>query len=127
VKGGTPLGRVLGSGSAKSGFHHWWGQRVSALALIPLALWFLFSLLALPGFDYASVTAWIDAPWHAVLLCLLVGTACWHSQLGVCVVIEDYVHTPGLKLSSLLIVQFVHALVAVAGIFAVLKIAFGAP
>jgi succinate dehydrogenase / fumarate reductase membrane anchor subunit len=127
MKGGTPLGRVLGRGSAKNGVHHWWAQRVSAVALVPLALWFLLSLLALPGFDHGSVTAWTAAPWHAVLLCLFIGTVSWHSQLGVQVVIEDYVHGHGLKVFSLLLVQFAHVLVAAAGIFAVLKIAFAAP
>jgi len=126
VKGGTALGRALGRGSARNGVHHWWVQRVSAVALVPLSLWFLLSLLALPGFDYASVTTFIGAPWHAVLLCLFIGTVTWHSQLGVQVVIEDYVHGHGTKVASLLLVQFAHGLVAAAGLFAVLKIAFTA-
>ena len=127
MKGGTPLGRVLGHGSAKSGAHHWWSQRLSAVALVPLSLWFLFSLLTLPDFGHAAVRAWVGVPWHAVLLCLLVGTASWHSQLGVQVVVEDYVHTPGVKLGSLLLLRFAHVLIAAAGIFAVLKIAFSTP
>ena len=126
MKGGTALGRALGRGSARNGVHHWWVQRVSAVALVPLSLWFLLSLLALPGFDYASVTAFVGAPWHAVLLCLFIGTVTWHSQLGVQVVIEDYVHGHGTKVASLLLVQFAHGLVAAAGLFAVLKIAFTA-
>ena len=126
MKGGTALGRALGRGSARNGVHHWWVQRVSAVALVPLSLWFLLSLLALPGFDYASVTTFIGAPWHAVLLCLFIGTVTWHSQLGVQVVIEDYVQGHAMKVASLLLVQFAHGLVAVAGLFAVLKIAFTA-
>jgi succinate dehydrogenase / fumarate reductase, membrane anchor subunit len=125
MRGGSPLGRVLGRGSAKNGVHHWWVQRVTAVALVPLTLWFLIALLALPGLDHASVSGFIGAPWHAVLLCLLVAVVSWHSQLGVQVVVEDYVHGHGLKLATLLLVQFAHVLVAAAGIFAVLKIAFG--
>jgi succinate dehydrogenase / fumarate reductase membrane anchor subunit len=126
VKGGTALGRALGRGSARNGVHHWWVQRVSAVALVPLSLWFLMSLLALPGFDYASVTAFVGSPWHAVLLCLFIGTVSGHSNLGVQVVVEDYVHGHASKVASLLLVQFAHVFVAAAGFFAVLKIAFTA-
>ncbi|MEP7313078.1 MAG: succinate dehydrogenase, hydrophobic membrane anchor protein [Pseudomonadota bacterium] len=127
MKGGTPLGRVLGHGSARGGAQHWWVQRVTAVALIPLIAWFVWSLLRLPGFDHGSVTAWIGGPWHAVLLLLLFVTACWHSRLGVQVVIEDYVHTPATKIATLLVADFSHVLIAVAGAFAILKIAFAAP
>jgi succinate dehydrogenase / fumarate reductase membrane anchor subunit len=126
VKGGTPLGRVLGHGTAQGGAHHWWLQRVTAIALIPLNAWFVWSLLRLPGFDHASVVTWIGGPWNAVLLLLLFATACWHSRLGVQVVIEDYVHTPGTKVASLLAADFAHVVVAVAGVFAILKIALTA-
>lgn len=126
MKRGTPLGRVLGLGSAQSGVHHWWLQRVTAVALIPLTVWFVWSLLRLPGFDYDSVTAWIGGAWNAVLLLLLFATACWHSRLGVQVVIEDYVHAPSGKVVSLLAADFAHLLVAVAGVFAILKIALTA-
>ena len=125
MKGGTALGRVLGRGSAKQGAHHWWLQRVTAAALVPLSLWFVLSLATLPVMEYASVTAWIGASSHAVLLCLLVLCATWHSHLGVQVVIEDYVHGHGAKLALLLLANFAHVLVAAAGVFAVLKVAFG--
>ena len=124
MKGGTALGRVLGHGSAKNGVGHWLMQRVTAVALLPLTLWFLVSLLALHDVDHASVAAWIAGPWHAVFLCLLVLTLCSHSSLGVQVVIEDYVHGHGLKIASLLLSNFAHVLVAAAGVFAVLKVAF---
>ena len=123
MKGGTALGRALGRGSARNGVHHWWVQRVSAVALIPLSLWFLLSLLALPGFDYASVTTFIGAPWHAVLLCLFIGTVTWHSQLGVQVVIEDYVHSGAAKLTLLLLNSAAHAVLLAAGVYALLRIA----
>lgn len=125
MNGGTALGRVLGSGSGKDGAGHWWIQRVTAVALLPLSIWFLLSLVGLPLADHAGVVAWIATDWHAVLLCLLTLTLCWHSSLGVQVVIEDYVHGPGLKVASLLAANFAHVLVAASGVFAVLRIALG--
>ncbi len=126
MKSSTPLGRVVRRGSLKAGFGHWWTQRVTAVALIPLSLWFIAALLALPSFDYAVVLQWLHDGWHAVLLSLLVGTLCWHSSLGVQVVIEDYVHGHATKLVSLLLAQFVHVLLATAGVFAVIRVATAA-
>lgn len=123
----SPLGRVLGRGAAKSGVAHWWVQRVSAIALVPLTLWFLIELVSLPLADHASVRAWIAGGWTPVALVLLIGTTSWHSALGVQVVIEDYVHHAGLKLASLLASSMLHVLVAVAGIYAVLRVAFTTP
>ena len=127
----TPLGRVLGLGSAKEGVAHWWTQRTSAVALVPLGLWFttsVLSLLAGGGATHSAVTAWIAAPVHAVLLTLLVLTAAWHSLLGVQVIVEDYVHLDWLKLASLLASKFLHVLLAAGATYAVLRIAFaGAP
>lgn len=120
----TPLGRVLGKGSAKEGVHHWWVQRVTSVALIPLTVSFVVSLLSLPGLDYNSVHGWMHQPWTAVLLVLFVGLASWHSKLGLQVVIEDYVHG-GAKTLSLVLSTFAHTLIAAASIFAVLKVAFG--
>jgi len=120
----TPLGRVLGHGSAKEGVSHWWLQRVSSVALIPLTLWFIFALLGLPALDYATVHAWMGSGWTPVFLLLLVGTLCHHSWLGVQVVIEDYVHGKFSRVAALTGSSFVHALVAAACVFAVLKIAF---
>jgi succinate dehydrogenase / fumarate reductase membrane anchor subunit len=120
----TPLGRVLGKGSAKEGVHHWWVQRVTSVALIPLAVSFVVSLLSLPALDYATVQQWVHQSWTAVLLVLFIGLACWHSKLGVQVVIEDYVRG-GAKTISLIISTFAHTLIAAASIFAVLKVAFG--
>ena len=123
----TPLGRALGLGSAKEGVQHWWSQRTSAVALIPLGLWFAVSLVLLTtdgGLDHAAVTAWIASPVHAVLLLLLVATACHHSRLGVQVVVEDYVHLEWAKVASLLLSTFVHFLLAAAGLYAILRIAF---
>lgn len=120
----TPMARALGHGSAKSGVGHWTSQRVSAIALALLALWFVSALLRMPDFAYATVLAWIGAPVNAVLLVLLTGTAAYHAFLGVQVVIEDYVHDHGLKVAALLLVAFLHVVVAAFGMFAVLRIAF---
>ena len=121
----NPLRRVLGSGSAKSGVGHWWLQRLTSLALVPLSVWFVVSLLVLPSFEHATVIAWMRQSWTALLLIIFVLVAAWHSQLGVRVVVEDYVHDVGAKTLTLVLVSFAHVLIAVAGVFAVLKVAFG--
>ena len=122
----SPLGRVLGLGAARQGVRRWWHQRLTALALVPLAIWFVVSLLALPGLDHATVAAWMSQTWTALLLILFVVTAAWHSQLGVREVVEDYVHGAGSKALTMVIVSFAHVLLAAAGVFAVLRVAFGA-
>src|ERR1700676_5140123 len=121
----SPWGRVVGLGSAKEGTGHWWAQRVSAIALIPLTLWFLFSLLALPALDYATVRAWLSYPLSGFLAVLLVAVLTHHSYLGTTEVIEDYVPSAGAKLFCLLLLRFVHVLVGGASIFAILRVAFG--
>jgi succinate dehydrogenase / fumarate reductase membrane anchor subunit len=120
------MGRVLGLGAAKEGAEHWWRQRVTSVALVLLTLWFVVALLRLPTLDHAIVTAWIAQPVTAVLLALLTATSVYHSQLGVQVVIEDYVAHKGWKVVVMLAVTFVHVLLAALAIFAVLRIAFGA-
>jgi succinate dehydrogenase membrane anchor subunit len=120
----SPLGRVLGTGSAKEGVHHWWLQRLTSIALIPLTIWFVVSLLSLPSFEHVTVITWMAHSWTALFLILFILVATWHSQLGVRVVVEDYVHG-GAKTLTLVLITFIHALVAAAGVFAVLKVAFG--
>ena len=121
----TPMRRVLGAGSARQGVHHWWIQRLTAVALVPLSVWFAVSLLTLPSFAHATVAAWMGLSWTALLLVLLVLVAAWHSRLGLQVVVEDYVPGPGARTVTLVVVNFVHALLAAAGVFAVLKVALG--
>ena len=121
----SPLGRVLGTGSAKEGVQHWWAQRLTSIALVPLSIWFAVSLLSLPSFDHAIVAAWMSQSRTALLLVLFVLVGAWHSQLGVRVVVEDYVHATGLRTLTLVVVTFAHALVAAAGVFAILKVACG--
>src|SRR5690606_20285461 len=108
----TPLGRVLGLGSAHEGVGHWWIQRLTAVALIPLTLWLFFALVALGSPDYQTVREWMSTPVNAVLASLLVLTLSYHSRLGVQVVVEDYVHHRGLKLAALVLVDFLHLLAA---------------
>jgi succinate dehydrogenase / fumarate reductase membrane anchor subunit len=122
----TPLGRVLGLGSAKDGTDHWWGQRVSGVALVLLGLWFAFSLASLEGLAYGNAIEFVAQPVNGVLLTLLCVTAAYHSYLGVQVVVEDYVHGPAAKVSSLVLSRFVHVLVAVASVYSILRIGFDA-
>lgn len=122
----SPLREVRGYGSAKHGTGHWIAQRVSAIALVPLLLWFCFSLFSVIfTADYAAAAAWIAQPWIALALILLVGAVFYHSQLGLRVIVEDYVHHTGLKAMTLIVLQLFNFLLAVAGILAVLRIAFG--
>lgn len=120
----TPLSRALGLGSAGDGTSHWWQQRVTAVALALLGLWFAFSLLGADLGDRAALAAWIARPLNAALLVLLVLTAAWHSQLGTRVIAEDYVHG-ALKVPLLMALQFIHAIAAAVGVVAVLQIAIG--
>lgn len=119
----SPLGRVLGHGSAGEGVGHWWAQRVTSVALLPLTIWFAVSLLRLDLQSYDDMRGWLGQPWVAVLTILLVIAVAWHSKLGIEVVIEDYVHGNGAKTTLLLITTFVHAAAAVAAVFAVLLLA----
>jgi len=121
----SPLGRVLGMGSAKDGSAHWWAQRVSAVALIPLTLWFLFSLLMLPAFDYDTLRTWLSVPISGFLAVLLVAVLAYHSYLGTIVIVEDYVSAAGMKVLTLLVLRFLYVLCAGAGIFAILRVVFG--
>lgn len=121
----TPLGRVRGLGSAKGGTHHWWMQRVTAVALVPLVIWFVASVVGLVGADRAIVVSWLGMPVVSVLMILFLTTAFYHLKLGLQVVVEDYVHGEATKVITLMLVTFGCVALALASIFAVLKIAFG--
>jgi succinate dehydrogenase / fumarate reductase membrane anchor subunit len=121
----SPLGKVLGSGSAKDGTEHWWAQRVSAVALLILGSWFLYSIMRLDGFAHASVIEWVGQPFNSVMLLLLSVTLAWHSALGVQVVLEDYVRGPFLKVVSLIANRFAHVFLAIAAVVAILTITLG--
>ncbi len=121
----SALGRVEGHGSAKEGVSHWWVQRLTSVALIPLGCWFVIALLALPQLDYSTVAAWVRGGWTAPVLILFVIVGAWHSQLGVRVVVEDYVGDVGMKTLALALSSFAHIVLAAIGVFAVLRIALG--
>lgn len=121
----SPLNRVLGLGSAKGGSEHWWVQRVSAVALVPLGLWLMAAVAGLPDFGYASVSSWMASPLNSILLILLIVTMTYHSYLGVQVVVEDYVHG-ATKTVTLIASTLAHLFVGCAGVYSVLRIGFGA-
>ena len=122
----TPIYRVLGLGSVEDAVRHWWAQRLSAVALALLGLWLVVAFLGLPDLRYATVVGWMQAPLTSILMVLTLLTLGYHSQLGVQAVIDDYVHAAGLKGWALVVATFVHIGVVVAGVFAVLNVAFGA-
>jgi succinate dehydrogenase / fumarate reductase membrane anchor subunit len=116
---------VLGTGSAKYGTAHWWAQRVTAVALIPLTLWFVFSLLSLPDLDYELVRTWLSVPISGFLATLLVAVLAYHSYLGTTVIVEDYVTGAGMKVLVLMLLKFLYILVGGAAIFAILRVVLG--
>lgn len=122
----SPLARVRGLGSAKDGVEHWWFQRLTSIALVPLTLWFAASLVALTGAGYEEVRAWLSAPVPAVLMVLLLAVTFYHLKLGLQVVIEDYVPVAWHKFTLLIAVSFGCIVLAAASIFAVLMISLGA-
>ena len=121
----SPLSKVLGSGSAKEGTDHWWMQRVTAIALLFLGVWFLISFASIDSYTETALRAWVANPYNAIMLLLASITLAWHSMLGVQVVIEDYVHGPGLKVVSIILSKFVHVIVGLAAVLAILKIVLG--
>ena len=121
----SPLGRVRGLGSAKDGTGHWWAQRLTALALIPLALWFCAAVVSLSGADHATMVAWAGSPVIAGLLILLIAATFYHAYLGLQVVIEDYVHNEAWKIAGLLVVKAASIVLALTGILSVLLLMLG--
>ncbi len=120
----TPLSKVKGLGSAKEGTGHFWHQRLTTLILIPLVLWFAFSIASMP-IDHATLTTWIRQPTVAIALILLILATFYHAQLGIQIVIEDYVSTHSTRTVSIILVNFLCLLFAIIGVVAVLKISFG--
>ncbi|HXO02234.1 MAG TPA: succinate dehydrogenase, hydrophobic membrane anchor protein [Stellaceae bacterium] len=122
----SPLGRAIGLGSAKEGVEHWWRQRMTAVALVPLVLWFVIAVIGLVGADRAAMVAWVHNPMTAVLLILLLVATFYHAALGLQVVIEDYIHGEAMRLAVLVIMRFLCIVFVVRGILAVLKLALAA-
>ena len=119
----TDLGRVRGLGSAKEGVHHWWMQRLTAIALVPLILWFVASLAGLAGAGHTETVEWLGSPLVAIAMILMVVATLYHAALGVQVVIEDYVHHEGLKFFWLIAVKFIFLIFGMAAVFSLLKLA----
>jgi len=118
----SPLGRARGLGSARTGSAHWWAQRLTALALVPLTFWFIFSVIHLAGASHQAVADWLSAPVPLVLMLALIVATFYHLQLGLQIVIEDYVRHEPAKTSSLLLTKALCWLLALVCIVSVLKI-----
>ncbi len=124
----TPLARVRGDGSAHEGAHHWWMQRVTAAALVPLGLWFAVSLMCLAGAGqtgHAEFVTWMARPTNSILLMLLVASGFYHGWLGVRVVVEDYVSAPATRTAVLALGGAVTWIAAAAAALAILRAGFG--
>lgn len=122
----SSLASARGLGSAKSGTGHFWAQRVSAIALVPLTLWFVACLASQFGASYSSVTNWLSSPFQASLMAIYLAAIFYHSQLGLQTIIEDYVHQEAVKIGSLIALQLVNILLGVSAIVSVLMILVGA-
>lgn len=122
----SPLGRARGNGSAKEGPSHWWQQRVTAVALVPLVLWFVISVIAHVGDTYLSMKGWLSRPGTATMLVLLLAAVFHHAQLGLQVVIEDYVHAPLTRTLSIIAIKILAVALFVYGAISVVFIAVGA-
>lgn len=120
----SPLGRVRGMGSARSGTHHWWMQRVTSIALLPLTLWFVLSMIGLAGASYLETLLWIAQPLNAVLMLVLIGLTFHHMASGLQVVVEDYVRDEFKRIAAVLVIKAAAMLMAIACAFSVLRIAF---
>ena len=120
----SPLGRAIGLGSAKEGVDHWWWQRLTSIALVPLTLWFVIAVIGLAGAERDAVADWLAEPVPAVLFVLLLVAAFYHGALGLQVVIEDYVENEALKFALLIVMKLAAVVLAGLGVFAVLKMSF---
>ncbi len=121
----SPRSKAVGLGSAKHGFSHWWWQRVTAIALVPLTLWFVYSIMSLIGAQYDVASAWLSSPFNATLMLVFVLNLLFHAQTGMQVVIQDYVHTTWMNLTLILLVKFAAVIMAVLATISVLKVALG--
>lgn len=121
----NPLARARNHGPAGSGVEHWWAQRFSAILLIPLTIWLIWTLAVLAGAEYEVARDWIAAPWNATMAVLLVGAAFYHARLGLQVVIEDYVHHRGVEIALHVLVSAGALTGALVSVIAILGVAFG--
>ncbi len=121
----TPLARARGLGSARAGVEHWWAERLTAAVLVPLTFWLVIALVGHAGGGYEAAVAWLSSPVTAVVLGLYLAIGFYHSQLGLQVIVEDYVHARLLRMATLVVLQSLHVALAVASIFALLWLALG--
>lgn len=121
----TPLGKAKGLGSAKEGLHHWWAQRVTAIALIPLTIWFAFKVAILSMSDYQTVLDSIGSPWSSALIVSLIVAAFYHAALGMQVVYEDYIGSKAVRISAIMGTNLLMFLLGAAGVIAVVRVAVG--
>ena len=118
----SQLGRVRGLGSARSGVHHWWGERVTSIALVPLTLWFVFGIIGLLGAPHQAVLDWFYSPVTVVLMLCLVIATFHHMHLGLQVVIDDYVHVESVRFAAILLLRGVTVVLALLAIVSILKL-----
>ncbi|WP_424134845.1 succinate dehydrogenase, hydrophobic membrane anchor protein [Roseomonas chloroacetimidivorans] len=119
----TPLGRVRGFGSAKNGTHHWWMQRVTSIVMLPLVIWFTFSIAAHAGEPYEVMAEWIGRPFNAVLLLVLITIGFYHTASGLQVVVEDYVRPDRAVMAVNLAVKSILTLLGLLAALSVLRLA----
>jgi succinate dehydrogenase / fumarate reductase membrane anchor subunit len=121
----SPIGRARGFGAAKEGTAQWWTQRMTAIALVPLGVWFSVSIIALIGASQPEVADWLGSRRTAVMMSLLLVATFYHLKLGMQTIIEDYVHNEVVKLLSLVLINFTCIALAFICVFSVLKLAIG--
>ena len=119
----TPLHKVTGMGASHSGTGHFWRQRVTAAALLPLGLWFAYTALGLAGANEVAAVSYFEHPYNAVLMAALAIILLYHMSLGLQVIVDDYVHAPGAKIALLLLVRFVMIAAMSTSLFALIAIA----
>jgi len=119
----TPISKVRGLGSAKSGTNHWWMQKIAAVALVPLTIWFVASIVQMTNADYFTVITWLSSPVSAILMLIYIVIALYHLRLGLTEIVEDYIHGEGMKVFFQFAILFGCTIITVASIFSVLKIA----
>ena len=121
----SPLAKAKGLGASGDASHHFWIQRITALALIPLVIWFCFSIALLPETSYNAIISWIQSPFNAIMMILLVIVSFQHTHLGLQVIIEDYISQHGARLFGILLVKFISYFMMAAGVYSIIKITLG--
>lgn len=120
----SPLAKARGMGSARDGVEHWMHQRITAVAMLPLMIWLVYSVASVQGFSYEEFTTWLAAPVNAILMILAILSVFYHAALGSQTIVEDYVHNEGCKTLKLIGIKLFFFAASVACVFSVLKIAF---